>query len=191
MSDVNPTGDYWQGQKVRLRPMQSGDWQAIYDEERDSEGIRVFEGGIQFPRSAEQLQARLREMAEQTTKQADSMRWSFVVESLAGEFAGVGNLNSYNGKDGTFSFAIRIFRPFRGRGYAKDALRILLRYGFLELRCQKANSATVSCNEASIRLHESLGFRIEGRIRRNVFTDGQYYDEVLFGMTREEYDALG
>jgi RimJ/RimL family protein N-acetyltransferase len=43
-------------------------------------------------------------------------------------------------------------------------------------------------NEASIRLHEKLGFIEEGRIRRNSFQNGQYLDDVLFGMTREEFD---
>jgi RimJ/RimL family protein N-acetyltransferase len=29
----------------------------------------------------------------------------------------------------------------------------------------------------------------EGRRRRQVFFNGQYYDDVLFGLTREEFDA--
>jgi RimJ/RimL family protein N-acetyltransferase len=44
-------------------------------------------------------------------------------------------------------------------------------------------------NEASIRLHRALGFLEEGRRRRNLFFDGQYHDDILFGLTREEFDA--
>jgi len=29
----------------------------------------------------------------------------------------------------------------------------------------------------------------EGRRKRQVFFDGVYHDEVLFGLTREEFDA--
>jgi RimJ/RimL family protein N-acetyltransferase len=39
-------------------------------------------------------------------------------------------------------------------------------------------------------MHEKLGFIEEGRIRRNSFFNGKYQDEVLFGMTREEFDEL-
>ena len=67
--------------------------------------------------------------------------------------------------------------------------RILLRYGFWERRYQKCNSACVHTNEASIRLHRKLGFVEEGRRGRQVFFSGEYHDDVLFGLTREEFDA--
>lgn len=30
----------------------------------------------------------------------------------------------------------------------------------------------------------------EGRLRRHIYTNGQYYDELIFGLTREEFDDL-
>ena len=42
-------------------------------------------------------------------------------------------------------------------------------------------------NERSIKLHESLGFKQEGRLRRMVYTNGKFYDEIHFGMTAEEF----
>lgn len=38
-------------------------------------------------------------------------------------------------------------------------------------------------------LHERLGFRLEGELRRMAFTEGQYFDEWVFGMTAEEFTA--
>jgi RimJ/RimL family protein N-acetyltransferase len=32
-----------------------------------------------------------------------------------------------------------------------------------------------------------VGFQLEGRIRRMVYMRGQYFDELYFGMTREEF----
>jgi RimJ/RimL family protein N-acetyltransferase len=80
-------------------------------------------------------------------------------------------------------------REHQGKGYAEDAVRVLLRYGFWERRFQKCNSACVATKEASIRLHEKLGFAQEGRVRRRWFLNGEYCDDVLFGLTREEFDA--
>jgi RimJ/RimL family protein N-acetyltransferase len=174
---------FWQGQKVRLRAWASADAESMAAEEQDSEAIRAFEGGIQPTRSVEMLRSRLG---------ADDAPHvlSFAVESLGGELVGTANLRDWQNRAGTFTFAIRIYRAYQRRGYARDAMRILLRYGFYELRCQKANSATIGSNAASIQLHYALGFKDEGRIRRNCYTDGQYDDELLFGLTREEFDAL-
>ena len=41
----------------------------------------------------------------------------------------------------------------------------------------------------SIRLHEKLGFQLEGRLRRMIYTNGQFFDELLFGLTAEEFAA--
>jgi len=45
-----------------------------------------------------------------------------------------------------------------------------------------------SFNDASARLHESLGFRLEGRLRQMGFTNGQPFDELHYGLTREEFE---
>jgi RimJ/RimL family protein N-acetyltransferase len=83
----------------------------------------------------------------------------FAIENLAGEQIGGISLHSRDEKNGLFSFD----RQYRGKGYAADAVRIILRYGFWERRYQKFNSAGSHTNAASIRLHEKLGFREEGR----------------------------
>jgi hypothetical protein len=43
---------------------------------------------------------------------------------------------------------------------------------------------------SALGLYLSLGFQHEGRIRRNYLSGGMYHDEILLGMTREEFDAL-
>lgn len=38
-----------------------------------------------------------------------------------------------------------------------------------------------------IRLQDSLGFQLEGRLRRMVYTDGGFHDEMVYGLTIEEF----
>ncbi|HEX5943871.1 MAG TPA: GNAT family protein, partial [Anaerolineales bacterium] len=66
----------------------------------------------------------------------------------------------------------------------------VLRYYFRELRYQKVTIMIYSFNERSIRLHEKLGFKLEGRLRRMVYTNGTFYDELFFGMIIEEFDQI-
>ncbi|MFN8496906.1 MAG: GNAT family protein [Anaerolineae bacterium] len=183
------TDYFWQGAKVRLRALRHDDWAVIYAEETDTEGVRLFEPGVELPRSPEGVQDRLAAWISRTANADETTNLSFAVESLDGEMVGTAGIHTRNPRFGTFGLAARIYRAHRRRGYARDTLRILLRYGFWELRYQKVNSVTTSGNAASIAMHANLGFQVEGRVRRNVFTDGVYQDEILFGMTREEFDA--
>ncbi len=174
---------FWKGDMVKLRPLKIADSQAIFDEQTDSEADRAFNACIHPIKPLEEI----REWVENKGKED---KYMFAIENMNGDFVGTANIHSRNEQAGTFSFTIRVFRPYRRNGYAKDAFRILLRHGFYELRYQKANSVTIDLNEASIKLHTSLGFKIEGRIRRNTYTGGKYHDEIFFGMTREEFDEL-
>lgn len=51
--------------------------------------------------------------------------------------------------------------PHWRRGYASDAICIVLRYYFEELRYQKCTVSVYDFNESSLRLHEWLGFQVE------------------------------
>ena len=114
-----------------------------------------------------------------------------MIENETGEV--VGDLTTHNcdARVGSFSYGITIRRERRRCGYASEAIALVLRYYFRELRYQKATVTVYSFNEASARLHESLGFQLEGRIRRTVFTDGQRCDELIYGITAEEFAAGG
>lgn len=176
---------FWQGNKVKLRLLKKDDWKVYYDVQSDSEGIRVYEPGIQLPKTEEMLKKFVENRIENPTSSI-----TFMIENLNEETAGIGSLYNRDERNGTFSFSIRIFPKYRNRKYALEASKIILKYGFYELRYQKANSETIEINIPSINLHHSLGFKNEGRRRRNVYTNGKYYDEVLFGMTAEEFKNL-
>lgn len=87
----------------------------------------------------------------------------------------------------SFSYGVAIRNEHQRKSYASEAIILVLRYYFQELRYQKVTTPVFSFNEASRRLHEQLGFQQEGRLRRKIFTRGQYFDEIVFGMTMEEF----
>jgi RimJ/RimL family protein N-acetyltransferase len=179
---------FWQGEKVRLRPVRGEDVEQLFADSLDSPSRRVLQLGIELPTSVDILRSSLEKHFGCSDVDGVIL---FAVENLQGVHVGGISLHSRHEKNGTFSFGIVIGRAHRAKGYAEDAVRILLRYGFWERRYQKCNSACVDTNEASIRLHQKLGFVQEGRRRRQVFFDGEYHDDLLFGLTREEFDAHG
>jgi RimJ/RimL family protein N-acetyltransferase len=177
---------FWQGEKVRLRPLRIEDAGQSFVSSLDSPSRQFLQLGVELPTSVKLQRTKLEKYVG--CKDAAGVI-VFAVENLAGDYVGGVSLHSRDEKNGLFGFGIVIERQYRGQGYAEDAVRIVLRYGFWERRYQKCNSACLHSNEASIRLHKKLGFLEEGRRRRQVFLNGEYHDDVLFGMTREEFDA--
>src|SRR5690606_15300495 len=90
-------------------------------------------------------------------------------------------------RNGTFMYGLAIREEFQRKGYATEAILLLMRYFFDELRYQKCNVDVYAWNESSIQLHEKLGFTKEGQIRRAIYTMGNYHDRLMYGMTIEEF----
>jgi RimJ/RimL family protein N-acetyltransferase len=186
---TQPTLDYsryfWQAGKVRLRPLRIEDAEQGFIHSLDSPARQTLQLGIELPTSLELARASLERFVG--CKDFNGVI-VFAIENLAGEHVGGISLHSRDEKNGLFSFGIVIYREHRKKGYAQDAVRILLKYGFWERRYQKCDSACAHDNEGSIALHKGLGFLEEGRRRRALFCNGAFHDEILFGMTREEFD---
>ena len=99
----------------------------------------------------------------------------------------VGQMDQVNG---TFSYGVGIGPEHKGNGYAAEAVLLVMRFMFDERRFQKCEAQVYDYNSASISLHRKLGFTEEGRLRRHLFLAGEYHDELLFGMTVEEFHEL-
>jgi len=185
--DLDYSRYFWQGQKVRLRPLRKEDAEQSLISTLDSPARQLLAMGIELPTSVELLRSFLEARAGCKDTEGEII---FAIETLEGIHVGGIALHSRDDKNGLFGFAVEIGRGHRQKGYGQEAVRILLKYGFWERRYQKCNSACADVNEASIALHMGLGFAEEGRRRRHIFFNGQYHDEILFGITREEFDAV-
>lgn len=177
---------FWQGEHTRLRPWRLDDAELRFITSLDSPTVALHQDGIELPTTLALQQEWLEKIAG--SKDSDMIR--FAMENLEGVTVGWITMHSRDQKNGTFGFGVAVYRDYRGNGYAVDAARTVLKYGFWEQRYQKCNSMCLHTNDASIRLHEKLGFIQEGRIRRTCFYNGAYHDDVLFGMTREEFDEI-
>lgn len=178
--------NFWQGEKVKLRAVEPNDFR--WSKDYDSEADRTTSGRIYPNLSCEKMKER-HDNGIVHIPQDDSFEWT--IEDNDGNV--VGSINTFNSCDprvGTFRYGIDIKREYRRKGYAKEAIIILLRYYFRELRYQKVTTYVYSFNEPSIKLHQGLGFMEEGRIRRTIFTNGSYHDEIVFGMTVEEFNNI-
>ena len=174
----------WQGEKVKLRAVEMRDMKTFASWEQDTETAQYFDA-IHFPLSAERLHGRVASLARAEGKD-DGYYW--IIENLDGQAVGLICTYACNRRCGTFRYGVIVTRSYWGRGYAGEAIRIVLRFYFRELGYQKVIAGIYAFNERSLQLHEHLGFRQEGRLRRMIYTNGEYHDEYLLGMLREEFE---
>jgi ribosomal-protein-alanine N-acetyltransferase len=75
--------------------------------------------------------------------------------------------------------------PFWGRGIMTDAVRCFTAWTFENLEVYRIHAMVFAGNRASARVLEKAGFVQEGRLRANVFKDGQIMDQLLYAKIRE------
>ena len=168
---------------MRLRAPTTDDWERHFAGAFDTELARIAHQ-IEFPRSPEAT----RNWAEtQALAAPENDGFAFAIESLDGELVGATNPHGCDRRHGVFSYGIAVFREHWRKGFASDALRVLLRYYFDELGYHRCWVGVYAFNTASLALHESLGFQIEGRLREQYFSRGKRHDEVLLGITAAEF----
>lgn len=177
----------FKGEKVKLRSVEPKDWEFFYQLDDMTTDFGRNTDQIWFPNSQARAKA-WTESLSTTTVIDDNFR--FQIESIAtGDLVGTLNTHTTNARVGTFMYGIAITPFHQRKGFASEAIKLVLRYYFHEKRYQKVNAEVYAFNQPSILLQEHLGFTLEGRLRRMVYTNGQFHDALIYGMIREEFDS--
>lgn len=78
-------------------------------------------------------------------------------------------------------------KTYWNKGYGTDAKMALLQYAFDTLNLRKIMSQVKAFNERSVAYSLKCGYKIEGRLRRQHFAFGRYWDEVILGLFRSDW----
>lgn len=95
------------------------------------------------------------------------------------EFKHIGNisLQSINWINRSAEFAIVIGeKDYWGKGFASEALELLINHGFQKLNLHRIWSGTAATNKGMLRVFEKLGMVREGIFKDGVFLNGKYVD---------------
>ena len=81
---------------------------------------------------------------------------------------------------------VMIDPDYCGQGYARDAVKTLIRFAFGELNLQRLYIETLSENVKAIHLYDMCGFRLEGKLRQHVWKRGLFRDVTVRGVLKGE-----
>ena len=78
--------------------------------------------------------------------------------------------------------------PYWGRGFATEAARGVVRYGFEELALNRIYAFHFVTNPASGRVLQNIGMTYEGKRRQHTLKWGEYLDNEAYGVLRAEWE---
>ena len=78
--------------------------------------------------------------------------------------------------------------PFWGKGIATEALKVLTKYAFENFDFNRIFAGVFELNPASAKVLEKAGYKLEARLRKSVFKEGKFQDQLIYSILREEFE---
>lgn len=118
----------------------------------------------------------------------DYYRWAVILRDT-GECIGQIAYFYVDSKNHFAEIEYCIGAAFQRKGYATEAVRAIMSYGFEKIALHKVQICCKTINPASRRVIEKSGLTYEGTLRDYFYMDGEYVGRNYFSMLRSEYEA--
>ena len=169
--------------RLRLRPFDAADADDLFALHSNACVLRYWDAPAWSERvRAERFITACRQMAQEGT----GARLA-VDRACDGAFIGWCSLNRWNPGYRSASLGYCFDDAAWGHGYATEAARVLLRWGFDTMDLNRVQAETDTRNVASARVLEKLGFVREGTLREDCVVNGEVSDSWVYGLIRREW----
>ncbi|MGG1290461.1 GNAT family N-acetyltransferase [Bacillus smithii] len=78
-------------------------------------------------------------------------------------------------------------KDYRGNGYATEAAKRMVTFGFEVLRLNRIWAMAMSKNPASVKVMKNVGMKYEGTLKQHIYQYGVYEDVDIYGFTIKDY----
>jgi RimJ/RimL family protein N-acetyltransferase len=168
------------GEKVCLRPYDESDMPYLLEWYNDYE-LNRFAGWSSGKVNASKLRYNM-------ARSFGSDPMNLMIDNLEGKPIGTIQLYEIDEQDKSCKLGIRIGdRDYWSRGYGTDAVKTLVKYAFMNMGLYRVALRVYEFNDRAARCYEKCGFKYEGRSRKSAYIDGDYYDEILMGVLKNEF----
>lgn len=114
-----------------------------------------------------------------------AIRWGIAIKGEQHIIGTVG-FNSYeNNHKATIGYDLQTL--YWGKGYATEALRAVINFGFQSLGINRIEAEIMTGNLASEKVLSKLGFTKEGVLRQWMLWNGKHYDMAMYSLLKDEH----
>ncbi len=169
------------GQKINLRALEPEDLQFLFDTENDTSFWEVSD--TQTPFSKFVLKQYL-ENAHLDIFEAKQLRL-IIEEKTNNQPAGIIDLFDFNPQHKRAGIGILIHKKYQEKGFASEALKLLINYCFTHLQLHQLFANITSDNTKSIALFKKHNFVKVGVKKDWIFSNSTFKDEILYQIINE------
>lgn len=177
----------YKSKKIKLRPVQLSDKERSLLWRNDPE-IRDMTLSYRYPITQEMEDS----WYKRVLSGEDQSRVYFAIDNIEDD-KHIGFIHLYNidyiASNAYFGITIGD-KSEHGKGKAREAIHLLVQFGFKLLNLHKINLEVASFNTIAIGLYRSFGFKTEGILKDQLFIDGLYHDKISMSIFRDEYYEL-
>jgi len=171
------------GRNIKLDSLNAEDIEIMSNWFNDVEFLRFYDMVPAIPKSQKDMM-KLLEYYETSED-----KFIFAVRLLdSNKLIGVAGFDEIIWTNGVATTFIGIGdKTVKGNGFGKEAMELLLDFGFNELNFYRIQLNVIEYNKIAIALYESVGFIKEGTYREFIYRDGKRYDLLLYGILKQEH----
>ncbi|MCB0485139.1 MAG: GNAT family N-acetyltransferase [Flavobacteriaceae bacterium] len=170
-----------QGTNIYLRALEPEDIELLYTIENDSTFWEV--SSTQTPYSRHLLTQYLAN-AHLDIYEAKQLRL-VITEIKSNKAVGIIDLFDFNPQHKRAGIGILLIESEQGKGYASEALKLLIDYSFNQLDLHQLFANITTDNHKSLQLFKKYHFAEVGVKKEWIYTNGVYKDEILFQLIKK------
>jgi RimJ/RimL family protein N-acetyltransferase len=172
--------------RLILRDFIKSDWEAVLDYQQDPLYLRYNEWTSRTP---DEVQTFV-QMFLNHQKQEPRIKFQFAVTlKPTGQLIGNCGVRRDSAEAQEADIGYELDPRFWGKGYATEAARAVLHFGFTQMNVHRVTAWCVADNTASAHVLEKLGMRQEGRLREHQYFKGRWWDTLLYAILYDEWQA--
>ncbi|MBD3238708.1 MAG: GNAT family N-acetyltransferase [Candidatus Moranbacteria bacterium] len=173
------------GQRINLRKAALADAKSIYQNAKDKDICMAVPLPMPYTLKTAQEYIKASQKKWETKKEAQ-----FGIEyGKTGEIIGMIGLRSLNFELKKAEVGYWLGKDYWGKGIAKEALGLILKFAFFNLKLNRVYAEVKSKNLSSSKLLERSNFKLEGRLRKDEKFKGKWDDLLIFGMLKHEFSS--
>ncbi len=170
-----------QSERLTLREFRDDDFEAVHSYACDMEVVRYMTWG---PNTEDETRAFLEGAQSYAAADPRTGYELAVIQSSTDRLIGGIGLDNKE-QQGMLGYCFA--RPAWGQGFATEAARSILDFGFETLGVHRVWAGCDSENAASLRVLEKIGMRREGYFKHDSQIRGVWRDTVAFGILSDEW----
>ena len=172
--------------RLLLRELTAEDWRNVLDYQRDPRYLRYY---AWTGRTEAEVRAFVQMFLDHQTDQPRRRFQLAVTLAESGHLIGNCGIRRKPENEWEADIGYELAPTHWGHGYASEAARAMVDFGFRELKLHRISSWCIADNTASARVLERAGLRAEGRLRENEYFKERWWDTLLFGLLEHEWRA--